>query len=851
MNLPTSPWSLTVDELFKALDSAEQGLTEQQAQERQQRIGRNELPPPADHGPLPLFLKQLKDPMIYVLFGAGAITFLLREWIESIVIACAILANASMGFWQEWKAQSILDALKNYIVVKTRVKRKGLEQWREAKDLVPGDIVVLKAGDRVPADIRLINLQDLKIDEAILTGESTPVEKALEIISPDSAIHSRTNIALSGTLVVEGAGEGIVVATGAQTAFGSIAALTASSAITSTPLQRSVEKLSLNIGILALFITLGVFGIGLSTGASWHEMLLLALAIGVSLVPEGLPIAMSVILAIGVERLAKKKGIIRKLSAAEALGSTTVILTDKTGTLTQASLSLSKVYSQDPERAFQYAVIASQASIENPEQSPDRWRMMGSPIDTALLRAAHQEHYPIATWLKQTTIIERKPFSHATKYSASLVDYQGNKQLLFIGAPDRLTELCSNGPSQEEIQKLASTGSRLIGIASDVAISNTIQDPSSTCTYIGTFAFEDPLRPNIPETVASILQSGVRTVMVTGDHPQTAASIAKRIGITSDKAVVLHGDELRNMTDEQLIEYLPYTHAFARVTPEQKWRLVKAYQSQGELVAVTGDGVNDAPALRIAEVGVAMGSGTDVAKEAADIVILDDSYSTIVTAIHEGRRILNNIQKAATYLFSNAFNDLVMVLGSFALGIPSPLNALQILYANFFTDSFPAIGYAFETLEDQGTSAKHSLHEKDLLGKRLKLITLISAVLNGITLLTGYVFARNLFDDATARTIGFASMGLSHIFVAIAYRSLYLPMMRYGLKGNNVFLAGLGIGVILITSAIYLPILNVALDTVPLSFSACLYFICIAFIASLPAEISKLLIKSEKEKRLS
>ena len=846
MNIPVSPWSLENDLVLQSLESSEDGISEQEAQKRLIDFGSNTIPLSGKHGPLSVFLKQFKDPLIIILCCAGLLTLVLGEWIETIVIAAAILANASMGFWQEWKAQTVLEKLKDFVVVRARVRRGNTEQERDAKDLVPGDIIILRAGDRVPADIRLMNEIGLKIDEAILTGESIPVEKRPTPVSETAEIHERINIVMSGTLVTDGQGEGVVIATGAHTVFGSIAKLTAESHVSATPLQKSVTKLSIKIGIAAIIITAIVFGSGLASGSPLNEMVLLAIAIGVSMVPEGLPIAMSVILAVGVERLANKKGVVRKLSAAEALGSTTLILTDKTGTLTKATLSLEHIESGDNEEILTLASLASAAVIENPEQPPERWRIIGSPVDTAILRAAGLHSIDISAVKNQYTVLDQLPFTHERKYAATLVEHQGTLLIVMVGAPDVLSALCPNGSSDQELQTLAKNGARLIGVATQKTTAKTFVDQEkdkTSCRYLGTLAFEDPLRPDIQKSVTAIREAGVRTVMVTGDHPQTAAAIALQAGIAQRPVQVMLGVDLAKLSDDELKETIQNYHAFARVTPEQKWRLVQIYQSLGEAVAVTGDGVNDAPALRIADVGVAMGSGTDVDKEAADIVILDDSYPTIVGAISEGRQMLNNIQKATTYLFSNAFNDVLLILGSYALGIPAPLNALQILYANFFTDSFPAIGYAFETMKDRGLSIREPQKHDDVLGPRLRKITIITAAANGAILLTGYWITRQFFSDAEARTIGFASMALSHIFVAIAFRSLHLPLQAYWLKGNRVFLGGISIGLILITLAIYLPILNVVLDTSPLSPLGVFIFVSLSALASLPAELTKDLIK--------
>jgi len=787
------------------------GLSSVEAQKRLAEAGKNILPKKRKKTVIEIFLKQLANPLIFILISAGLITSLLGEWLETAVIGAAVFFNAMMGLWQEWKAQDVLAKMESYIQTRSKVKRDGVVHEVAAEELVIGDLISLSSGERIPADAKITFSSSLSVDESILTGESLPVEKKVD------------DMLYGGTLISDGIGEASIIATGKNMEFGRIAELAGNQDVI-TPLQESITKLSKYIGIFTVVLTIGFFYFGIITGHQWLEILILAVAVGVSIVPEGLPIALTVILAIGVERLAKRKGIVRKLLAAETLGSITVILTDKTGTLTQANLSLASIepIGCSKEELLKLASLAADVVIQNPNDDPSAWKIIGRPVEVALIKGAIQHGAYANDQKKAWTIINRIPFNSKVKYSGVIIKQQKTIRELFIGAPDVL----SSKPLHLEAK--TNTGERMIGIAEKNPKTGSIK-------LIGILGFRDALRPNIKKSILGIAQTGVKTVMVTGDHPGTALAIAKEAGI-STKGGVITGAEIESFDDETLQKKIKNTRIFARVTPEHKWRLVKAYRQSGEIVAVTGDGVNYAPALREADIGVAVGSGTDIAKDVADLVILDNNFQTIIEAIHEGRRMLSNIRKITTYLLTNSSGALLLVTSAFIADIPSPITALQILYINFFTDGFPAVGFAFE--EGMDANPRTSSRERVLDKKIIRLIA-ICAFGSATILFSGYVLMYQMnMDIARIQTITFGTLGIKTLIIAYALRRFNRGIWNIP-PSNKPMLIGLSIGACLMIAAIYIPQMQSIFGTKSLALPELMLMLTWSIIASIPAEIAK------------
>jgi len=552
-----------------------------------------------------------------------------------------------------------------------------------------------------------------------------------------------------------------------------------------------------------------VVAAGLFRGYEVFDMFLIGVAMAVSAVPEGLPIALTVILAIGVEKLARRKGVIKKLLAAEALGSVSVILTDKTGTLTEARMKLSKVISEEPEKAFINQVLLNiHAIAENPDESPDKWVIVGKPLEAAILRAAGERGINPKEILSGVKILAKEPFNSAVKFSKVEFESEGKRKEAVLGAPEAVLELSSLGITEKnkillQTEELAYSGYRMLAAALDGR-------------FMGLLAFSAPVRPGVKEAIARIGKSGVRTVIVTGDHIGTAVAVAREVGLIPEKQNVFTHNDLAKMDESELEYAAKGAVVFARVTPEDKTRIAAAFRRMGELVAMTGDGVNDAPALKEADIGVAVGSGTDVAQGAADLVILDDNFETIVEAIAGGRRIIDNIKKVVVYLLSDSLDELMLIGGAIAFGVPIPINALQILYVNIFSDSFPAIAFAFEDNGDYISSEKRR-REGIFSDRYVRFLILVIGVVSSTLLFAVYYFLlRAGHDENLVRTFIFAAFAMYTLFLVFPIKNFKKSVFKYDIFSNKFLVGGFIVGVALTMAAIYVPFIGSFVKTVPL-----------------------------------
>lgn len=826
-----APWALPAADVLTALSATAAGLTSAEAGNRLREHGSNELPTQGRLGWLRILLSQFRSPILLILLVAGVVTLLLREWSDSAVILGAVIVNACLGLYQEAKAENTLALLTTYVKDRARVFRDGGEHVIEARALVLGDVISLTQGDRVPADVRLLSATDLQVDESILTGESLPVEKGTSPVAEEAALGDRTSAAYSGTTVVQGYATAVVVGTGVQTELGRIATLVASAKHEQTPLQKALLHFTYRATIVLGVLTFALFLYGIYTGRSPLEMFLISVATAVAAVPEGLPIALTVILAIGVERLAKKKGVVRKLLAAETLGSTTVVMTDKTGTLTEAKMELESVlpFSKDRTEAdlLEFAVSHSDVLIENPDEDPTAWQLTGRPVEVALARGSAKFGVHVPTVRSGVEVVERLPFNSSNKYAASIVRRGEEVFVVMFGAPEALLALCNPDPELTKfavgrVDELAYGGARVLGVAMQRLGSDhgalAVHMAEKKAEFLGLITFRDPIRATVKDAIARVGAAGVRVLIVTGDHAGTALTVAEAVGIpTGGEGAVLTGPEIQAMTDEELRVRLANVRVIARSTPEHKLRIARAFKALGEVVAMTGDGVNDAPALRESDIGIAVGSGSDVAKSSADLVILDDNFETIVAAIEEGRNVLQNVRKVIAYTLSNAFDGLLLIGGSLALGIPLPLSTLQILWVNLFTDSFPAMALAFE--ENRGDVGRGPVRiHKNLFDAELKFLVLVVGFITSALLFGLYVTLLRLdFDPTYVRTFIFASFGVYTLFSVFAIRSLRASIFSYPLLSNRYMIGGTGIGFMMMIAVVYLPPLQRIFDTVPLS----------------------------------
>jgi len=824
-------WHLSFEETARLFETnREKGLSAQDVKDRLVAFGKNTISTSKKAVGLKIFLNQLKSPLILVLIIAGIVTLTISHYRDAIFIFITVVVNSALGFYQENKAERALSEIKIYLKQRARVIRDGQEREIDAEELVPGDIIRLAQGDRVPADARVMFINDFQVDEGVLTGESLPVSKSTEP-SPESAgLSDQDCMIFAGTLVTQGVCAAIVCRTNASTELGKIASLIATSDNEKTPLQKAIIHFSIYTSIALCVLTLVVFGIGILVGHSAFEMFLTSVAIAVSAIPEGLPISLTVILAVGVERMAKRKGVVRKLVAAEALGSTTIILTDKTGTLTMAKMVMSKIIpfdDIDEQRLIARALTNANVLIENPHDDPDSWRMNGRIMETALVRSSGLRGMTFADITNKEHVLQSMPFNAVQKFSASLVKESGKHLIVFFGAPDILVNHSSFTVKEKEamlkrIDDLAFSGERVLGVATkemtyteNFSISKDLSP--SHLSFNGLMTFRDPIRPGIKHAIGRVQDAGVKTVILTGDHRGTAMAVAKEIGMKVDDQSVLDASELSKLSEEELRARLPRLAVISRVTPFDKLRIAKLYQEMGEVVAMTGDGVNDAPSIKQADVGIAMGSGTEVAQSVADLVLLDDNFETIVAAIEEGRQIFGNIRKVLVYLLSNVTDGLILIGGSLLTGLPLPLNALQILWVNFFADSFPAVSYAFEKEPD-------SLKHKPLKRGKIKLfdpvmkflILVIGISTSALLFVIYYILMRLGFDETIVRTFIFAAFGTYTLLVALSVRSLDRSIFSYPLFSNKYLNSGILIGFILMAAAIYIPGLQTLFNTVAL-----------------------------------
>lgn len=874
------------------LKSSERGISETNAEKRLAYYGPNKITTSRPRNQLKIFGSQFTSPLVIVLLVAGTITLLLQDYHDAIFILFTAFFNAVLGFYQENKAERALEHLGSYITSRVRVTRDGADREIDTLELVPGDIIHLVQGARVPADVRIIKSSELRIDQAVLTGESLTVEKDAPGVAENALLADRKCIAYAGTMVTQGIGIAVVVTTDDGTEFGAIARAVTSRSFEQTPLQKALREFtSLAAGAIIL-LSIVLFMIASIAGLPLLEAFLISLAILVAAVPEGLPIVTTVILAIGVQRLAKRKGIVRRLTAAETLGSTSIILTDKTGTLTQAKMSLaaisvfaapkallqteinnpnfaqneSELVKTEEEFLLHAALLNIDAIVENPKDHHTDWRLVGKPLEVALIKAAAARGVHFPSFREGKEQIRILPFNSLNKFSASLYKmplewFKGKFKaqepfvLSLLGAPDVLLNLSNVSDLERErisraIGEMGSAGQRLVGVAI-----KEVENPEQIVLhdhkhlaglrFLGILSFEDPLRPGISVAIEHIQESGVRVIIVTGDQPETAAAIARKVGIEVGSDGLLHGAVLDSMTDEQVLDVLPHIKVIARVSPTGKLRIVKLLQQQGEIVAMTGDGINDAPALRQADIGVAMGTGTDVSQDVSDLILLDDNFETIAGAIFEGRQILSNMRKAIVYLTSTLMHEIVLIGGSLLLGIGAPLNALQILWINFLTDSFPGIALAFEKDVD---GARHRIQHvsRGVFTGEMKYLIVVNGLIGSILLFLMYqIFLSMGFDAGIVKTFIYGCLGTYSLFAVLSIRNLKASIFSYNPFANRYLTISILIGFILTIAAIYVPFLQHYFGTVTLPAEWLIGIFLFGMFNILLIELAKLIFEKE------
>lgn len=880
---------LSVQETVQQLNSdPDAGLTPEEANKRQAAFGPNQLTPETATSPQMRFLQQFNQPLLYILLVAGAITLLLQNWIDAGVIFAVVLINAIVGYIQEAKAENAIEALAQSIVTEATVIRDRHQQQLPADKLVPGDLVRLEAGDKVPADLRLIEAKNLHIDESALTGESVPVDKITDPLDADTQLVDRINLAFAGTMATSGQGKGLVIAIGEATETGQISDMVQQSTNLTTPLTRKIERFSWRLLYVILGLAVFTFAIGLARGEAWIEMFQTAVALAVSGIPEELPPLVTIILAIGVFRMAGRHAIIRKLPAVETLGSATVICSDKTGTLTENQMTVEQIYAggqhygvsgngystegeilqndQPVELAqaptlrdcLQCGMLCNDSSLTKENGQPG---VDGDPTEAALLVVGYKAGLRREDLEARQSRLDIIPFESEHQYMATLNGGKGERVIYVKGSTEAVLSKCDQAQdaqgepiklNRSEIEQIAESfaveGLRVLALAKKTGTSGSLErnDIESSLTFLGLQGMIDPPRQEAIRAVDTCQAAGIQVKMVTGDHWVTASAIATMMHLSQqDHAPALAGKDLSDRDDEALKNAVEDTAVFARVAPEQKLRLIEALQSKGHIVAMTGDGVNDAPALKQADIGIAMGKmGTEVAKEASDIILTDDNFASIEAAVEEGRTVYLNLKKAIAFVLPVNGGELLTILASVMLGTVLPILPLQILWVNMVSSSSLSIPLAFEPKPD-GVMQKpprppnQPLLTRDILW-RIGIISLFNwAVTFGM-----FEWMQGRTEEtALARTMAVQTLVATEIFYLLCI-SRFVPSLWAAVRGRAETLAyapAIGIAIVVLLQILFsqLAVFNDVFNTVPLSWVQ--WFSCLG--AGLPVIVFALLLR--------
>ncbi|MCF8106126.1 MAG: cation-transporting P-type ATPase [Desulfohalobiaceae bacterium] len=856
-----------VDRVLQELEvSVEKGLTDEEAGRRLEQHGLNKLREAKTRSAWRILFDQFKSMVIIVLVIAAGIALTFRHWAEGMAIAAVLLVNTGIGFLTEFKAVRSMEALRAMGGDMIRTRRDGQEQDLNAENLVPGDLVVLEGGDLIPADIRLIESNNLRVNEAALTGESESVRKTVEAVDSGAALADRTCMLFKGTTLSEGSGQGLVIGTGMQTELGRISELAEEAEEEATPLQKRLDQLGRRLAWITLGIAVVIAVIGLLAGQEAARMIETAIALAVAAIPEGLPIVATLALARGMHLMAKRSALINKLPAVETLGATRIIFTDKTGTLTENQMTLRRVSSPAGDftlkenknevqgeggsenrllrRIIEVGVLCSNASLQDLDNDDIPEQEQGDPTETALLRSG------LIIGLDREELLREKPEEKEVPFDAEkmmMATYHRTDQGLEIavkGAPSRVIEACDRIASSDEdespmddeqrqkwsrqAEKLAAQGLRVLAVA-DKSTDSMDTKPYERLRFLGLLGLFDPPREDVRQAIAECQAAGIRVIMVTGDQPATAAAIAVQTGVVAEEQPkVVHGQELKDpdtMTAEQRRRILE-TSIFARVSPEQKLHLIKLFQGQGQTVAMTGDGVNDAPALKKADIGVAMGKrGTDAARQVADMVLQNDAFSSIVAAVRQGRIIFSNIRKSVMFMLCTNVAEVLAVAIASVLGgfskLPIPLLPLQILYLNVITDVFPAISLGMGQGDPQMMQRDpRPKHEAVLTGKHWAAVAgwaslVCTSVLAGLAVAL-YVFN---FEPMQAVTVSFLTLGFSKLWFVFNLRASQTTFFDNDIIKNRYVLGSIVLCAVLLVAAVYLPGLSNVLKTRVLDWS--------------------------------
>lgn len=829
-----NPYCQNNDELLKELSvDPKKGLDSQEVSIRLSRYGQNKLKEKKKKTTLQRFFDQFKDAMILILIAAAIVSFVVvcveQNWgelFEPALILLIVILNAIMGVYQEGKAEKALDALKNMSAPHARVIRDGKESIIDASQLVPGDIIKLEAGDFVPADAKLIHSAGLKSEESALTGESVPSEKDyLAEVKEGAPLGDRQNMVYSGCSITYGTATAVVTATGMDTEMGKIAGLLDNEEDTQTPLQQKLAQLGKYLGIMALAACAVIFVVGLVSGTPVLEIFMTAVSLAVSAIPEGLPAIVTIVLSIGVQRMVRKNALIRKLPAVETLGSASVICSDKTGTLTQNRMTLTKAYadgdsdtelisssnSEKIRKLLMYGTLCCDGSVVF---EGDEEKHLGDPTETAIIVAAHKNGMEQGDLGEKYPRLAEIPFDSDRKLMSTVNRIDGKIVVIVKGAFDVMAKRCISGDldaAKQMTESMSRDALRVLAIAykeiDALPEQITSEELENGLHFMGLVGMIDPPRPEAKQAVALCRRAGIKPVMITGDHVVTASAIAKELGILLDTDKAITGAELDAMSDEELDKQVENIAVYARVSPENKIRIVKAWQRKGQVVSMTGDGVNDAPALKAADIGCAMGiTGTDVAKGAADMTLTDDNFATIVDAVKEGRGIYANIKKVVGFLLGTNIGEVLTVFFAMVLWQKTPLLSMQLLWINLVTDSLPAISLGMEAVEDDVMDHKPKPKNEGIFANGLGVKVVLQGVMFAIITLVGFVIGEKVMGTIEGgQTMAFTVLSLTQVLQAYNMRSDH-SIFKIGVFTNHKLNWSSLISVLLVALVLFTPV---------------------------------------------
>ncbi len=847
------------DAVLKEFNTSLDGLTKKEAGLRIGKYGKNVIQKFSSVSPLKVFLNQFKSFIIYILLAAAVLAFVLGEKIDTVVILAIVVINALLGFFQEFKAEKSIEALRKLSTPTAVVIRDGKTIKIESAEIVPGDIIVIEEGSYIPADARLIDIAELKVDESTLTGESQPVKKSAEAISRDAIISNQHNMVFAGTVAVRGRAKAVVTSTAANTELGKIAKEIQLTGEKETPLQKKLHKLGISITFAILVIAAVVFVLGFLRGTSFADSILTAIALAVAAIPEGLPAVVTITLAIGTQRMLKRNSLVRRLSSVETLGSVNVICSDKTGTLTKNEMTVTKVFTnsklidvtglgyetkgefifqnkkiglEELEKLMQVASLCNNAVLDGPSD----------PTEKALLVAAKKAGYE-----QKARRLKEIPFSSETKFMTTLDKIEENLEYNLKGAPEIVLQKCSkllinsrevklSENAKKDILKIyeqmASQALRVLGMA--------YSRDDKDYTFAGLMGMIDPPRDEVKYSIKLCEKAGIKAVMVTGDHAVTARAIADEIGIKGD---VITGDDLEKMRPHELAALVENISIYARVSPQHKVKILEALKHKNKIVAMTGDGVNDAVALKKSDVGVAVGSGTDVAKEASDIVLMDDNFASVVAAVREGRGIYDNIKRFIGYLFSCNLAEVLVIFISLLIGLPLPLIAVQILWMNLLTDGLPALALGVDKVSENVMEKKPRNPKERIINRKDLIFLSIQGIAMTVIVIALFAFYLSRQTLNYSQTVAFSSLVILQLFNAVNYHTGSSKFLSRDLFSNKFLWLAVAVSFMLQVLVVYG--LNEFFKTTPLLLFDWILIIIAGFMIIAVQEVTKIFMQPD------